>query len=733
MDSVAFNTAGDGVILTVGTAMSAWDRVEVTYIPPSDNPLKDAAGNETEAFGEELENLLRDTLVSNLGQTSVSGVLNLSSSDASQAFTTGPTVDAYTFTGVKVKFDTVPTASATVTAFIADGQTATDNIVVNLTNPDTWSATSTFGIPSGTTLAANTTYYVIIEGSDGTLHRTASNNEDAGAVTGWSIANTSAGRGASSSGLGGTWTPQSAKAQISIEGVHKGIPGIPDLTLAAKNQAITLEVAITDHGREDLTDIEYRYKATASGTYTEWTSVTGTVTNTGGTFEITGLTNGTEYIVQVQGVNDSGDGLPSSEESATPDAPPAITSVAITSDPGMDKTYAIDDDIVVTFTFDKNITLSGMGTVPYFYLYIGTAEPEPGCAVGTAPTTTMACTHTVGVGDEDTDGIEVGRGIGSIGQRIVGPLGQFADTSHNGLAEDSDHKVDGVRPELTGARASADKTEITLTFSEAIGAVDRTKITFDSSGTTLTHTAHSISTTNTSEVDITLTNALGAMDTTVTVALVADAVSDAVGNGNAVLPATAIVDETAPTLSETSTPSETEVLLTYNEALDPDSIPAASAFAVAVGVTEVWSATLTVGDIGSGVLGCHDSETNKRCTSAELLTDETFSYAEVDYSLEVVALNGGTLRLEYPQRNLTPAERADLVLWVGDRSFRFADASAFSPPALLVQHRPHLERGRRGRAAYPRLEQPNRFDGFGGGARRHVGHPAHAQPGLPPR
>ena len=76
VDSAAFNTAGDGVILTVGTAMSAWDRVEVTYIPPSDNPLKDAAGNETEAFGEELENLLRDTLVSNLGQTTASGVVN---------------------------------------------------------------------------------------------------------------------------------------------------------------------------------------------------------------------------------------------------------------------------------------------------------------------------------------------------------------------------------------------------------------------------------------------------------------------------------------------------------------------------------------------------------------------------------------------------------------------------------------------------------------------------------
>ena len=179
------HTANDGLVLTVGSAISPGDAVVVSYTKPANR-----GRNETD-ITEELENLLRDTLVSNLGQTSASGVVNLSNNDASQAFTTGR-VDAYTFTGVKVLFSTVPTASATVSAFIADGLTTSDNVVANLTNPDTWSATSTFGIPSGTTLAANTTYYLIIEGSDGTLHR-ADNNEDTGAVTGWSIADTSRG------------------------------------------------------------------------------------------------------------------------------------------------------------------------------------------------------------------------------------------------------------------------------------------------------------------------------------------------------------------------------------------------------------------------------------------------------------------------------------------------------------------------------------------------------------
>ena len=41
-------------------------------------------------------------------------------------------------------------------------------------------------------------------------------------------------------------------------------------------------------------------------------------------------------------------------------------------------------------------------------------------------------------------------------------------------------------------------------------------------------------------MEITLTNALTAMDNNVTVALDADAVSDAVGNGNAVMAATQV-------------------------------------------------------------------------------------------------------------------------------------------------------------------------------------------------
>ena len=254
-----------------------------------------------------------------------------------------------------------------MTAIITDGLGSSDTTVATLTNPFSWSTNPRFGIPSGTTLSHNTTYYLIIEGTGGTLSSTTSDAEDSGAAANWTIGNVASGRATQTdTGLGGTWTlvGGGVSLQMAVRGKHHGRPGTPTLSVGAKDQTLILEVTVPDHGSSNLTGIEYSYKETTGGAYTSWAPVTGTVTNSGGTFEIGGLEiggflNGTEYTAQVQTVNDIGTSDPSNEAKATPDAPPAITSVAITSDPGMDKTYAIDDDIVVTFTFDKNIEFSG--------------------------------------------------------------------------------------------------------------------------------------------------------------------------------------------------------------------------------------------------------------------------------------------------------------------------------------------------------------------------------------
>ena len=445
------------------------------------------------------------------------------------------------------------------------------------------------------------------------------------------------------SGLGGTW------ANVGLQTPHSRWPSGASTTAGPERRTLDLSCegpdpdlsrsTVPDHGSSNLTGIEYRAKTT--GSYGPWASVGGTVTNSGGTFELSGFANGTERTVQVQTVNDIGTSDPSNEESATPEAPPAITMVAITSTPATDKTYAIGEDIVVTFTFDKNIEFSGTtGSDPYFSLRVGTGETkEVDCTIGTAPTKDLVCTYPVAGGDEDSDGVSVPSGTitPSNMKRIVGPMGQDAVLTHSGLAADSDHKVDGVRPELTGARASADKTKIILTFSEAIGSVDLTKITFMSGMSIATTTS---ATTTGSEVEITLTNALTAMDTSVTVELDADAVEDAVGNGNAELAAT-------------------QVKL----------------------VEEIWSATLTVGDLGLGDRGCNSFQPGiadaLKCSTSTTLTDNTFSYGGRNYEIEIILLETGFLNFQVDE-NLTAAEIRDLTLNVGSDSFPFEDASTTS-------------------------------------------------------
>ena len=130
------------------------------------------------------------TLTSNLGQTSESGGEDLSMVDAAQAFTTGSNAADYEITAIKVKFVTVPTNTATVTAWLTDGRTATDEIVATLTNPATWTTTSTFGVPSGTVLDASATYYLILSATDGSFATSGSATlKTAAESAGWSIGN----------------------------------------------------------------------------------------------------------------------------------------------------------------------------------------------------------------------------------------------------------------------------------------------------------------------------------------------------------------------------------------------------------------------------------------------------------------------------------------------------------------------------------------------------------------
>ena len=178
-----------------------------------------------------------DTLISNLGQSG-STTSGLSTWDQAQAFTTGGNSTGYTLTGVKLRFATfsgslrTPSASDTVTAIVTSGLTSTATTLATLTNPGTWSETSTLTAPSGTTLAANTTYYVIVEGTGGVLERANNNNEDSGGANGWSIANdvNRRSQGDGTGLVGGTWITNNTPLKIAVEGSVTVNPTDADLT-----------------------------------------------------------------------------------------------------------------------------------------------------------------------------------------------------------------------------------------------------------------------------------------------------------------------------------------------------------------------------------------------------------------------------------------------------------------------------------------------------------------------
>ena len=117
-----------------------------------------------------------------------------------QSFTTGSQSGGYTVTSVDIGYDDAEGDKFSAAIWTVDSDNEPDdgdnnNKVADLTAPTgTWSAgdTLTFTAPAGTTLDAGTTYAVVLTmtGNAVRLDSTTSDDEDSGAFSGWSIADT---------------------------------------------------------------------------------------------------------------------------------------------------------------------------------------------------------------------------------------------------------------------------------------------------------------------------------------------------------------------------------------------------------------------------------------------------------------------------------------------------------------------------------------------------------------
>ena len=121
---------------------------------------------------------------------------------------------------------------------------------------------------------------------------------------------------------------------------------------------------------------------------------------------------------------------------------PTITSIAITSMAG--GVYGIDDTIQVTVTFSEEVVVDG---TPSLELSLGDVSRL--AQYQSVEDDLVAFSYTVAEGDPETDGIAVGASTLTLnGGSIKDAADNSANLSHDIMASQSDHRVDGIRPRL---------------------------------------------------------------------------------------------------------------------------------------------------------------------------------------------------------------------------------------------------------------------------------------------
>ncbi len=90
-------------------------------------------------------------------------------------------------------------------------------------------------------------------------------------------------------------------------------------------------------------------------------------------------------------------------------------------------------------------------------------------------------------------------------------------------------------------------------------------------------------------------------------------------------------------------------------------------------IADIWSATLTPADLGSGAAGCSNSQpAGMRCNESAVLTDDTVTLDSVDYGIRWISAIPGRLRFAFSG---SPGDRVDdLTLLVGGTPFAFSHA-----------------------------------------------------------
>ena len=271
-----------------------------------------------------------NVLVSNAGQSSNSS--NNSSVDRAQAFTT---VAGATLSSVEIISSDPAGDDLAVSLCTTDSSGHPTSSCTALTAPASFAAgTLVFTDPASTTLAANTTYSLLLvsPGNDFlNLSVTSSDAEDTGGAAGWTIAN------AYDSKSGTVWgtTASDTSFLITIKGtlgtgtIPNTAPGAPTGLTATANGPSRIDLAWTAPAGTAITG--YKIEVSPNGS-SSWSDLVANTGNTATTYTHMGLNAATTRHYRVSAINAVGTSAASNSaeattEEATTTAPPPPTPV----------------------------------------------------------------------------------------------------------------------------------------------------------------------------------------------------------------------------------------------------------------------------------------------------------------------------------------------------------------------------------------------------------------------
>ena len=280
------------------------------------------------------------------------------------------------------------------------------------------------------------------------------------------------------------------------------------------------------------------------------------------------------------------------------DNTPVVDAVAITSNSGADATYAAGETIQVTVTFSKTVAVTGS---PRLTLNVGGRNRTATYRSVTGAAVVFA--YTVAIGDNDTDGVSIGADSLALNGGSIRDGSGDADLDHPALEDDTQHKVDGIKPVLASTDgAVANGTMLTLAYNEPL---DSSSVpgndAFSVAGGSETRTVTGVRMSG-SAVELTLTPAVEHGETglrvsyTVPTGSGATPIQDTAGNDAARLSNRSVTNVTG----DTTGPAVETVRITSNAGSDrtyavEDPIEVTVTFNETVVVTGTPELTLNVG------------------------------------------------------------------------------------------------------------------------------------------